>query len=205
MTSNTTISSVHRHALSVVAPWAGEQVKAVSPPKRCVKCCGPPRFSASKLGRYCHGGAAVSQPNASQDPSRQNRSIRNIKSSATVTAAEISKDPRQPSRFEKKKNMVCYGPDYLAHVLVAEDVAALHGRVVSVEEVKVRAADRTRGDLDDRVARVADLRIRNRLPERRLFRASIACAWFVSSKMPAPTGEIAKRSSGRTGGMFSLA
>src|ERR1700692_3334030 len=36
--------------------------------------------------------------------------------------------------------------DHLAHVLVAEDVAALHGRLVSVEQVKVGAADRTRGD-----------------------------------------------------------
>jgi hypothetical protein len=53
--------------------------------------------------------------------------------------------------------------DHLAHVLVAEDVAALHGRLVSVEQVKVRAADRTRGDLDDRVPRVVDLRIRNRV------------------------------------------
>jgi hypothetical protein len=29
-----------------------------------------------------------------------------MKSSATVTAAEISNDPMQPNRFEKKKNMV---------------------------------------------------------------------------------------------------
>jgi hypothetical protein len=35
----------------------------------------------------------------------QNRSIPNTKSSATVTAADRSSDPRQPSRFEKKKNM----------------------------------------------------------------------------------------------------
>jgi hypothetical protein len=28
-----------------------------------------------------------------------------MKSSATVTVAEISNDPRQPNRFEKKKNM----------------------------------------------------------------------------------------------------
>src|SRR5450631_1966473 len=36
----------------------------------------------------------------------QNRSIPNTKSSATVTAADRSSDPRQPSRFEKKKNMI---------------------------------------------------------------------------------------------------
>jgi hypothetical protein len=35
----------------------------------------------------------------------QKRSIPNTKSSATVTAAESSSDPRQPSRFEKKKNI----------------------------------------------------------------------------------------------------
>jgi hypothetical protein len=29
-----------------------------------------------------------------------------MKSNATVTAAEISNDPIQPNRFEKKKNMV---------------------------------------------------------------------------------------------------
>jgi hypothetical protein len=29
-----------------------------------------------------------------------------MKSSTTVTAAERNSDPRQPSRFEKKKNMV---------------------------------------------------------------------------------------------------
>jgi hypothetical protein len=39
-------------------------------------------------------------------PLAQPRSIPNMKSSATVTAAEISNDPRQPNRFEKKKNML---------------------------------------------------------------------------------------------------
>jgi hypothetical protein len=29
-----------------------------------------------------------------------------MKSNVTVTAAEISNEPRQPNRFEKKKNMV---------------------------------------------------------------------------------------------------
>jgi hypothetical protein len=46
---------------------------------------------------------------------------------------------------------------------MAEDVAALHGRLVSVEQMKVGAADRASGDLDDSVARVLDLRIRNRV------------------------------------------
>jgi hypothetical protein len=35
----------------------------------------------------------------------QKRSIPNMKSSATVTTAESSSDPRQPRRFEKKKNI----------------------------------------------------------------------------------------------------
>jgi hypothetical protein len=31
-----------------------------------------------------------------------------MKSSATLTAVEISADPRQPSRFEKKKNTLAF-------------------------------------------------------------------------------------------------
>ena len=51
--------------------------------------------------------------------------------------------------------------DDLAHELVAEDVALLHRRDVAVVEVQVRAADRRRGDLHDRVAVVEDLRVRD--------------------------------------------
>jgi hypothetical protein len=50
--------------------------------------------------------------------------------------------------------------DHLAHVLVAEDVSALHGRLVAVEEMKVGTADGAGGD-PDRVAGMLDLRIRN--------------------------------------------
>jgi hypothetical protein len=53
--------------------------------------------------------------------------------------------------------------DHLAHVLMAEDVAALHGRLIAVKKMEVRAADGTRGDLDDGVAGMLDLRIRNRV------------------------------------------
>jgi hypothetical protein len=49
--------------------------------------------------------------------------------------------------------------DDLAHELVAEDVAFLHRRYEAVVEVEIRAADRGRRDLHDRVARVEDLRI----------------------------------------------
>jgi hypothetical protein len=51
--------------------------------------------------------------------------------------------------------------DHLAHVFVAEDVSAFHGRLVAVQQMEVRAADGASGYLDDRVAGVLDLRIRN--------------------------------------------
>ena len=51
--------------------------------------------------------------------------------------------------------------DYLAHVLMNEDVAAFHGRLVAVQRMEVGAADGAGGDLDDRVAWMLDLRIRN--------------------------------------------
>ena len=45
---------------------------------------------------------------------------------------------------------------HLAHELVAQNVARPHRRNEAVEQVKVRPADRTRRDLDDRVAWVLD-------------------------------------------------
>jgi hypothetical protein len=51
--------------------------------------------------------------------------------------------------------------DDFPHELVAEDVAALHRRDEPVEQVQVRAAYRRQRDLDDRVARVQDRRIRH--------------------------------------------
>ena len=53
--------------------------------------------------------------------------------------------------------------DYLAHELVAQDVARLHRRDEPVVEVEVRSADRGRGHLDDAVARLHDLRIVDRI------------------------------------------
>jgi hypothetical protein len=44
---------------------------------------------------------------------------------------------------------------------VAKDIATLHGGLIAVEEMKVGAADGASGDLDERVARVLDLWIRN--------------------------------------------
>ena len=52
--------------------------------------------------------------------------------------------------------------DDFAHELVAEDVAAPHGRNESVEQVQIRAADRCEGDLDDGIARVEDPRLATR-------------------------------------------
>src|SRR5262249_12991574 len=49
--------------------------------------------------------------------------------------------------------------DDLAHRLVADDVALLHGRHEAVVQVQVAAADGGRGDPDDAVGRVGDLRV----------------------------------------------
>ena len=51
----------------------------------------------------------------------------------------------------------------LAHELVAEDVAALHGGHEAVVEMQVGAADGAGGDLDDGVARMLDLRVGDRV------------------------------------------
>jgi hypothetical protein len=42
-----------------------------------------------------------------------------MKSSATVATADINSDPRQPSRFEKKKNMCCHIADHLDEKVLA--------------------------------------------------------------------------------------
>src|SRR6188508_3360297 len=44
--------------------------------------------------------------------------------------------------------------DDLAHVLVAQDIAAFHSRLISIKEVQIRAANRAGGDLNNHVARV---------------------------------------------------
>ena len=62
-------------------------------------------FGLERLAVIVYEGAEESRPDASRT-SPQNRSIPNMNRSATVTAAEISNDPRHPSRFEKKKNML---------------------------------------------------------------------------------------------------
>jgi hypothetical protein len=49
----------------------------------------------------------------------------------------------------------------LAHVLVAENVTPLHRWLVTVDEVKVRPTDGAGADLDDRIAGMLYLGIRN--------------------------------------------
>ena len=53
--------------------------------------------------------------------------------------------------------------DDLAHIFVAKNVTALHCRLISIQEMQVRAKDCTRGNLDDGITRMLDLRIRNRV------------------------------------------
>jgi len=53
--------------------------------------------------------------------------------------------------------------DDLAHGLVPEDVAALHRGHEAAHKVKVRAADRAGGHLDDDVTTMLDLRVRHSL------------------------------------------
>ena len=107
MTSNTTISSCTGLPPSVVVPWAGERVNAVNPPKRSVKCWRTSAyFSAPNDWPLLSWRGRSISTRCIAITVAQNRSIPNMKSSATVTAAEISNDPMQPNRFEKKKNMV---------------------------------------------------------------------------------------------------
>ena len=51
--------------------------------------------------------------------------------------------------------------DHLAHVLMAEDVAAFHRGNDAAIDVQIGAADGAGGHLDDGVARMLDFRIRN--------------------------------------------
>jgi hypothetical protein len=44
---------------------------------------------------------------------------------------------------------------------VTENIPGLHGGLIAVQQVKIRTAYRTRGNLDDRVPRMMDLWVRN--------------------------------------------
>ena len=70
--------------------------------------------------------------------------------------------------------------DHLAHILVTEYVAALHGRLIAVEEMQVGAADRAGGDFDDRVARMLDFGIGHGVNANIAFAVPAKCAHCVS-------------------------
>jgi hypothetical protein len=53
--------------------------------------------------------------------------------------------------------------DHLAHELMSEDVAMLHARNEAVEKMQIRAADRAGRHLDDRVARMLNPGVGNRV------------------------------------------
>ena len=90
--------------------------------------------------------------------------------------------------------IVCADLDDLAHELMAEDVAALHRRDEAVEQVQVGAADGGEGDLDDRVARIQDLRIRNPL-DAHVVRAIPAQSFHTALRLQEPTLAAVPRSS----------
>jgi hypothetical protein len=52
--------------------------------------------------------------------------------------------------------------DHLAHVLVSEYISALHGRLISVKQMKIGSTDGTGADLDDCISRMLNLGIGNR-------------------------------------------
>jgi hypothetical protein len=84
--------------------------------------------------------------------------------------------------------------DHLAHVFMSEDVSTLHGRLVPVKEMKVGATDGAGRDLDNRVARMLDRGIGNRVYPNVAFSVPAKCAHDCFLQIPAPTGEIVKRS-----------
>ena len=53
--------------------------------------------------------------------------------------------------------------DYLAHILMAQDVALFHRRLIAVEQMEIGAADRTGCDFDDSISRVLNRWIGNRI------------------------------------------
>jgi hypothetical protein len=53
--------------------------------------------------------------------------------------------------------------DHLAHILMAQDVAVFHRRLIAVEQMEIGAADRTSCDFDDGISWVLNLWIGNRI------------------------------------------
>ena len=78
--------------------------------------------------------------------------------------------------------------DHLAHEFMAEHVALLHPGDVVIVQVHVRTADRGRGDANDGVTRIDDLRIRHRLHADIVFSLPGQCAHGYSSSRGAANG-----------------
>jgi hypothetical protein len=66
--------------------------------------------------------------------------------------------------------------DDLAHILMPENIAALHGGLIAVKQMKVGTTDRASGDLDDRISRMLDLGVGNRVNANVAFAVPTECA-----------------------------
>ena len=71
--------------------------------------------------------------------------------------------------------------DHFAHEFVAQYVAGLHRRDITVIEMQVRPADRGRGDLDDAVARVDDFGIIDGIDANVMLAVPCQCAHQAAS------------------------
>jgi hypothetical protein len=63
-----------------------------------------------------------------------------------------------------------------AHILMAENVPGLHRRLIAIEQMKIGTADRARRYLDDRVARMLDLWVRDSIDPNIAFSMPNQCA-----------------------------
>jgi len=70
--------------------------------------------------------------------------------------------------------------DHLAHILMTEYVSALHGGLITVEEMKVGTADRAGRDFNDCVARMLNLGIRYGVNAHIPFTVPAKCSHCVS-------------------------
>jgi hypothetical protein len=66
--------------------------------------------------------------------------------------------------------------DDLAHILMPEDIAALHGGLIAVKQMKVGTTDRTSSDLDDRISRMLNLGVGNGVDANVTFAVPTECA-----------------------------
>jgi len=69
--------------------------------------------------------------------------------------------------------------DNLAHILMPENIPALHGGLIAVKQMKVGTTDRTGGDLDDGIAGVLDFGVGNGVYPNVAFSVPAQCAHSV--------------------------